>query len=205
VRALHILFTLFRIGLLTSTTCCCTVATLSHTLWDKIHEATPYSIWSMHCGTDRIRTLCPSYFTHRTVHIGENVMTAVTSKRVQVYWNLHRQCYSVRQSGRVIGHTDQILLNDVRFNVAPAGRDKVRATGVKNVHATVSGYVDDDMFDYLMIDCNDHDYVAYNPFKYDQFVKITARAYDGFDATPVYTANHALLLPNREIRAWWVK
>ena len=73
MRALHIVFTLFRIGLLTSTTCCCTVAILSHTLWDKIHEATPYSIWSMHCGTDRIRTLCSPYFTHRAVHIGENV------------------------------------------------------------------------------------------------------------------------------------
>jgi len=126
-------------------------------------------------------------------------------KRVQVYWNLHKHCYSVRQSGRVIDHVDTIVLRDVRFNVAPAGRDKVRATGVKNVHATVTGYIDADLHDYLLIDCGDHDHIAYNPFKYDTFVKITARAYDGFDATPIQTAGYVALLPNREIRAWEVK
>ena len=64
-------------------------------------------------------------------------------KRVQVYWNIRLGRYSVRQSGRVIDHVDSIILRDVRFNVAPAGRDKVRATGVKNVHATVTGFIDE--------------------------------------------------------------
>ena len=129
-------------------------------------------------------------------------------KRVQVYWNIRLGRYSVRQSGRVIDHVDSIVLRDVRFNVAPAGRDKVRATGVKNVHATVTGYTHYDMeWSELMEYVGDRymDYVAYNPFKYDQFVKITARAYDGFDATPVHSANYVALLPNREIRAWGVK
>ena len=66
-------YTLIRSGLLTSTTCSCTVPILPHTLWNNTHETTPYPIRSMHCGIDRIRTLCPSYFTYRTVHIGENV------------------------------------------------------------------------------------------------------------------------------------
>ena len=123
-------------------------------------------------------------------------------KRVQVYWNIRLGRYSVRQSGRVIDHVDTIVLRDVRFNVAPAGRDKVRATGVKNVHATVTGYLHTGQH---RCQIGDHDYVAYNPFKYDQFVKITARAYDGFDATPVHSANYVALLPNREIRAWGVK
>jgi len=126
-------------------------------------------------------------------------------KRVQVYWNIRLGRYSVRQSGRVIDHVDTIVLRDVRFNVAPAGRDKVRATGVKNVHATVTGFIDADMHDYLLIDCNDHDFVAYNPFKYDTFVKITSNGYDGFYADPVQSANWVALLPNREIRAWGVK
>ena len=126
-------------------------------------------------------------------------------KRVQVYYNIRRGDYSVRQDGRVIDHVDSIVLRDARFNVAPAGRDKVRATGVKNVHATVTGYAVqrnnvsiDDRRDII-------DYVAYNPFKYDQFVKITTRVYDGFDATPVHSARTVALLPNREIRAWGVK
>ena len=125
-------------------------------------------------------------------------------KRVQVYYNIRRGDYSVRQSGRVIDHVDSIVLSDVRFNVAPAGRDKVRATGVKNVHATVTGYAVqrnnvsiDNRRDII-------DYVAYNPFKYDQFVKITSNGYDGFYADPVHSADYVALLPNREIRAWGV-
>ena len=132
-------------------------------------------------------------------------------KRVQVYYNIRRGDYSVRQSGRVIDHVDSIVLRDVRFNVAPAGRDKVRATGVKNVHATVTGYHTAQggfqmqyVRDMDWITAN-WDSVSYNPFKYDQFVKITARAYDGFDATPVHSADYVALMPNREMRAWGVK
>ena len=127
-------------------------------------------------------------------------------KRVQVYWNLHRGCYSVRQSGRVKYHADSIMLRDVRFNVAPAGRDKVRATGVKNVHATVTGFVVVQSWRHIPLnESKNYDFVAYNPFKYDQFVKITSNGYDGFYAEPVHSADYAVLLPNREIRAWGVK
>ncbi len=128
-------------------------------------------------------------------------------KRVQVYYNIRRGDYSVRQDGRVIDHVDSIVLHDVRFNVAPAGWDKVRATGVKNVHATVTGYIVDmpdgwDAMDWLR---RAYDFVAYNPFKYDSFVKITSNGYDGFYADPVESAAYVELLPNREIRAWAVK
>ena len=132
-------------------------------------------------------------------------------RRVQVYYNIRRGDYSVRQSGRVINHVDSIALSDVRFNVAPAGRDKVRATGVKNVHSTVTGYIVDNPYrdgDFLYTNVRlsiDVDYVAYNPFKYDQFVKITSNGYDGFYAEPVHSADYGALLPNREIRAWGVK
>ena len=126
-------------------------------------------------------------------------------KRVQVYYNIRRGDYSVRQSGRVIDHVDTIVLRDVRFNVAPAGGDKVRATGGKNVHATVTGFINAALHDYLLIDCGDHDHIAYNPFKYDQFVKITSDGYDGFFTEHVHSANWVALMPNREIRAWEVK
>jgi len=134
--------------------------------------------------------------------------------RVQVYYNIRRGDYSVRQSGRVIDHVERIVLRDVRFNVAPAGRDKVRATGVKNVHATVSGYIISNNsapwhkragFRLLRDDVRNYDFAAYNPFKYDQFVKITSNGYDGFYADPIQTAGYVALLPNREIRALGVK
>ena len=123
-------------------------------------------------------------------------------KRVQVYYNIRRGDYSVRQSGRVIDHVDSIVLRDVRFNVAPAGRDKVRATGVKNVHATVTGYI---LGGNAILETIPEDFVSYNPFKYDQFVKITSNGYDGFYADPVHNADYVALLPHREIRAWGAK
>ena len=149
-----------------------------------------------------------------TVHfhlIEDNIM-----KRVQVYWNLHLGRYSVRQSGRVIDHVDSIILRDVRFNVAPAGRDKVRATGVKNVHATVTGYIVDnpdrgggflytsDVFFSRGWQGIDYDHVTYNPFKWDNFMcRIMRPNINSF--APVSTAEYVMLLPNREIRAWGVK
>ena len=138
-------------------------------------------------------------------------------KRVQVYYNIRRGDYSVRQSGRVIDHVKQIVLRDVRFNVAPAGRDKVRATGVKNVHATVTGKIcftgknsdgfgsSNDVYDFGSHKFELCRHISYNPFKYDSFVEITARAYNGFDATPVHSADYVALMPNREMRARGVK
>ena len=145
-------------------------------------------------------------------------------KRVQVYYNIRRGDYSGRQSGRVIDHVDSIILRDVRFNVAPAGRDKVRATGVKNVHATVTGYIDESvkisavslmlqwrpngriMDDFLELVDSDtlalrsgHSTpITYNPMKHDTFVKL-------YGAVPVHTARHVALRPKRQIRAWGVK
>ena len=114
----------------------------------------------------------------------------------------------------MIDHVDSIVLRDVRFNVAPAGRDKVRATGVKNVHATESGYIVKNNsapwhrragFRLLRDDVRNYDFAAYNPFKYDQFVKITSNGYDGFYADPVHSASYVALMPNREIRTLGVK
>ena len=141
-------------------------------------------------------------------------------KRVQVYYNIRRGDYSVRQSGRVIDHVDTIILRDCRFNVAPAGRDKVRATGVKNVHATVSGYIDDGLYisrlslmhgDINLELCHKNHTttagyfgsglstpITYNPKRNDTFVKM-------YGSIPVHTASYVALLPKRKIRAWGVK
>ena len=39
----------------------------------------------MHCSIDRIRTLRSPYLTHRTVSIGENVMTAITGDNIDLF------------------------------------------------------------------------------------------------------------------------
>lgn len=64
--------------------------------------------------------------------------------RVEVYWNLHKRCFSVRalegvDRGRVINHADKVLLRDVSFVVQPAGRKRAIRENRKNVHAFVRG------------------------------------------------------------------
>ena len=122
--------------------------------------------------------------------------------RSNVYYNLHKKCYSVREQGLVADHVDSIVLKDCRFNVAPAGQAKVRRTGVKNVHATVSGIIRFQMEKYFE-EYGDFESITYNPFKYDTFVRLLWLYEDSPPVVePVHGANHVLLLPNREIRAW---
>ena len=88
--------------------------------------------------------------------------------KVEVYRNLHRNCWSVRHNGRVIDHVDSISLRDAKLVVQPAGRAKVLRENRKNVHAYIKGTVtllSDDRFNNIPT----HK-VTYNPYKYSSFV-----------------------------------
>jgi len=65
------------------------------------------------------------------------------SKRVRVYRNLHKQCFSVQQDGLVRCHADNVTLSNVKFIVSKAGQRRVRDEKKKNVHAFVEGFVVD--------------------------------------------------------------
>lgn len=89
--------------------------------------------------------------------------------RVEIYWNLHKKMYSVRdvKTGRVVAHTYQATVNNPEFVVRQSGNRKVRETGVKNVHAFVRGELYSlDVIDDAWI----FDRITYNPFKYTTFV-----------------------------------
>ena len=96
--------------------------------------------------------------------------------RVEVYFNLHRKLFSVRncKTGRVVHHTQRIWIEDPEFVVRKAGREKVLREKKKNVHAFVRGTwfkVQSDFDVSRLIDhqaCSDE--VTYNPYKYDSFV-----------------------------------
>lgn len=65
-------------------------------------------------------------------------------RRVFVYRNLRKRCYSIRAAegtwkGLVIAHAERVEVDDVSFKVSEAGRQRVLRTGVKNVHAGVEG------------------------------------------------------------------
>ena len=65
------------------------------------------------------------------------------TKKVRVYRNLHKDCFSVKQDGLVRCHADNVTLFNVEFIVSKAGQRRVRDEKKKNVHAFVEGFVVD--------------------------------------------------------------
>lgn len=64
--------------------------------------------------------------------------------RVFVYYNLHRNCLSLRAlqgpyRGRVLAHASAVDLRSVQFKVSEAGRQRVLREKAKNVHAGLVG------------------------------------------------------------------
>jgi len=94
------------------------------------------------------------------------------SKPVQVYRNLHKGCWSVKQNGLVKAHSDDITMFDCEFLVNQNNRLKVIREKRKNVHAFVKGI--------LSKYCDKHDHhrwgkvksISYNPYKRDSFYDV---------------------------------
>lgn len=100
---------------------------------------------------------------------------------VDVYYNLHKHCWSVkdRKTGLVIAHRDEVLIRNATGVVQPAGRDKVRREGRKNVHAFIRGELVDAPT-YMQGVARP---ITYNPYKNDTFVyKQTGCVFEGADA-----------------------
>ena len=91
--------------------------------------------------------------------------------RVEIYWNLHKDCYSVRacsgpRRGRVIAHVSSFVLKNVDLVVQQAGRRKVLLSGRKNVHAFARG-------EWTAIPQStlvSGETITYNPRKFSSFV-----------------------------------
>lgn len=94
-----------------------------------------------------------------------------TGKKVQVYRNLHKDCYSVRcaKTRRVIGHMRSVVLLHPRFKVNAKGRDRVRALKRKEVHAYVEGLLLSKTSDVL--DVEGEVVISYNPYINDTFMR----------------------------------
>ena len=88
------------------------------------------------------------------------------NKKIEVYFNLHKKTWSVRQSGRVVGHTDYIQVKNPQYVVSQKGNERVRREKKKNVHAFVRGYITDS----LPLFAKQQKFVSYNPYKNSSFV-----------------------------------
>jgi hypothetical protein len=67
--------------------------------------------------------------------------TLVVGQVVEVYFNLHKKMYSIRDkaTGLVVAHANEVILMDATFKVSEAGRQRVLTEKKKNVHAFVVG------------------------------------------------------------------
>ena len=80
-----------------------------------------------------------------------------------VYWNLHRDCFSVRESGKPVRHATRVVLKDARFVVQRGGYEATVREHVKRVHAMVRGVVAADE------PTGNGVAVTYNPYRADHF------------------------------------
>lgn len=101
--------------------------------------------------------------------------SADRSKGYRVYYNLRLLEYSVQAyfpgvGWRLVRHTDNIVLQGVRQKVYRSGLDKVRETGVKNVHAYLLavGLVETSEAKQSRLDALTG-HLFYNPYEVDRF------------------------------------
>lgn len=90
-----------------------------------------------------------------------------------IYWNLHKDCWSVKYRGKVIKHTECLTAFGVEYRVSEKGRERVLREGRKNVHA----YVVADEILYYFADEGVEDFgnATYNPYKGPHFVDVNGK------------------------------
>lgn len=103
--------------------------------------------------------------------------------KVDVYRNLHKNCWSIKYRGRVKAYADMVVLTDVKFVVQPAGRVKVLKEKRKNVHAFVRGLWEPQLAFPLLN--QKFIEVKYNPYHNSTFVDLAGN--------PIYQAKMAVL------------
>ena len=91
---------------------------------------------------------------------------------VDVYFNLRLKLWSVRsrQTRKVIGHYENVILQGCTFRVNQSGRKRVLEERCKNVHAFVSGFLRNDLLTSDMFDpLRMARLVSYNPYDVETF------------------------------------
>lgn len=108
--------------------------------------------------------------------------------RGMAYRNLHLPgvvySFKLSASGIVVLHAGRFIIKDATLTVQPAGRDRVRRTGSKVVHAGVTGTIVTDPEEaaelYAKLVAGDGT-AYYNPMKTDHFLDRKGRKIEGAD------------------------
>ena len=117
------------------------------------------------------------------------------NKTVDVYRCLNRsgKVYSIKQGGKVIGHTSKLKLIDATFVIQKAGQEKCKVTGTNNPHALVRGKIDT-----LPLNGTQHmNKVTYDPYNDDTYVcHTTGEPFEIHHATSVnFTEKGVFVVP----------
>ena len=108
--------------------------------------------------------------------MGNEITSTMMNQKVEVYRNLHKKCWSVRNNatGHVLWHCTEVILKDVDLVVRPGGRAKVRREKRKNVHAFAKGELlytsvgnNLKIYDSYM---ENFKQILYDPYQYESFV-----------------------------------
>jgi hypothetical protein len=109
------------------------------------------------------------------------------NKYVKVYFNLHKNLFSIKYRNKVIGYSEYVELDNVKFTVQNSGRNKVIETNQKNVHAYVCGYLICSLNSIPNIDLTKYNKVTYNPYVSDSFYYIENKM-------PIKNTNNCILI-----------
>jgi hypothetical protein len=117
-------------------------------------------------------------------------------KWVEVYYNLHKNVLSVRRGGRVQLHTEALELDNVKFVVQPAGREKVLKEKRKNVHAFVRGNYKCSGKNARLPWNSLWKRVRYNPYNFKTFMVV----HSSIELVPIHEAGR-VIIKDKEIWA----
>ena len=119
--------------------------------------------------------------------------------KVFVYFNLHKKVWSIKalegdRKGRVIAHSEFVVLGGATPKVSQAGRERVIREGRKNVHAGLVGQwlnsdpavpVSGEAFKGAIVPYH----ITYNPYKYRTFVYKDAPVEAEWEGSPIALLN----------------
>ena len=116
----------------------------------------------------------------------------------RIYRNLNKHCWSVQnrpgmgiQGWRVCCHMSALIAKDVTFLVSDKGRERVRATGRKNVHAYIwtPTILTPDQVEAHQPPLDPWEEITYDPYEHDSFVTVRG-------SHPITSGTAVLLTPD---------
>jgi hypothetical protein len=126
---------------------------------------------------------------HRS-DIDTSELPEAIGQRVATHWNLQKQTYSIKQSGRPVFYAPQLRLVECTFVIDHRLRAMFEAKpSRRTVHALIRGR----LVGYAAATI-DGELVRCNPFLFDSFVRAS-------DQAPVISADEVVLHPDRRIEA----